>query len=91
MQAVVWGNKNREVRVPVGWQFLKHGTLVKENDMFFNPTIHAFVYVPSEFVGSKRASINRPTGDDLIVIRRQKKADPSDVITDNRFTCHSSL
>lgn len=51
MQIVKWGKKQRQVKVPVGWAFIKDGKEIKEKDKFFNLATHAWDNVDDEMIG----------------------------------------
>lgn len=57
MQIVKWGTKQRQVKVPVGWAFVKSGERILDNDKFFNNVTHAWDNVssvpPSELEGEE--------------------------------------
>lgn len=51
MQIVKWGKKQRQVKVPVGWAFVKDGKQVKENDKIFNLHTHAWDNADDDNIG----------------------------------------
>ena len=70
MQIVKWGKKQRAVKVPVGWAFVKDHKVIKERDKVFNRLTHAWDDIEPDFVGLV-------IGEDLedpIVIRDEHRA-----------------
>lgn len=51
MQIVKWGKKQRQVKVPVGWAFIKDGKTVRDKDKCFNLLTHAWDNVDQEDFG----------------------------------------
>lgn len=51
MQIVKWGKKQRQVKVPVGWAFIRDGKEIKRGDMFFNLATHCWNNVQEEDIG----------------------------------------
>lgn len=51
MQIVKWGKKQKQVKVPVGWRFLKNGQRVELRDKFFNVLAHIWDDVRPEDCG----------------------------------------
>ncbi len=80
MQIVKWGKKQREVKVPVGWAFVKDHKIVKDRDKMFNPDTHAWVDIAPDKIGLV-------TGEDLqgaIIIRDEHRAYSGEIDNDNR-------
>lgn len=76
MQLVKWGKKGKEVKVPVGWNFLKEHNVIHEKDRVFNPKTHAFdeVSLDPEQTEALRA---RPP---MIVIRANRSYNDTSVL-----------
>lgn len=51
MQIVKYGKKQRQVKVPAGWKFLKNGTRVASKDKFFNVLKHTWDDVEEDDFG----------------------------------------
>lgn len=51
MQIVKWGKKQRQVKVPVGWAFIKDRKEIKERDKYFNLATHSWDNVDEEMIG----------------------------------------
>lgn len=80
MQIVKWGKRQRQVKVPVGWAFIKNGKEIKERDKYFNLATHAWDNVTEEDIG-------RDVGIDYIdgiFIREERRAFLRDLDTDPR-------
>ena len=61
MQKVIYGKKNREIKVPVNWAFLKDKEIINAGDKMFNDK--QWTDVPEELVGTL------PVSENIIVIR----------------------
>ena len=79
MQIVKWGKKQRQVKVPVGWAFIKNGKEIKERDKFFNLATHAWDNVDENDIGCN-VGIDYVDG---IFIREERRAwDDDELDTD---------
>lgn len=67
MQIVKWGKKQRQVKVPVGWVFVKNGQRVQQKDKFFNLHTHAWDNVNNEDIGDLVGP------DDICVVIREQR------------------
>lgn len=78
MQIVKYGKKQRQVKVPVGWVFVKDGHKVQAKDKFFNLHMHSWDNVHDDDIGDLVGP------DDIcVVIREQKFASKESVDTDS--------
>ena len=80
MQIVKWGKKQRQVKVPVGWAFIKDNRSVMERDKFFNLLTHAWDNVEPDDIGDMVG----PNGMFLVAIREERRAVKSDIDSDPR-------
>lgn len=79
MQIVKWGKKQRQVKVPVGWAFIKNGKEIKERDRYFNLATHAWDNVTEEDIGCD-VGIDHVHG---VFIREERRAEPSELDRDS--------
>ena len=77
MQIVKWGKKQRQVKVPVGWAFIRDGKEIKERDKFFNLATHAWNDVQEEDVG-RDVGIDYLDG---VFIREERRASSNEIDT----------
>lgn len=78
MQIVKYGKKQRQVRVPVGWVFVKDGQQVVAKDKFFNLHTHSWDDIAAEDIGD----LVGPE-DICVVIREQRFAGKDTIDTDS--------
>lgn len=79
MQIVKWGKKQRQVKVPVGWVFVKDGQKVQAKDKFFNLHTHSWDNVHDDDIGDLVGP------DDICVVIREQRFAPNGTIdTDTR-------
>lgn len=80
MQIVKWGKKQRQVKVPVGWAFVKDGKPVKDKDKFFNLHTHAWDNAEDDDIG---ITVGGPDGI-CVAIREEHRAHDSEIDKDPR-------
>ena len=78
MQIVKWGKKQRVVKVPVGWAFIKDHKIIKERDKVFNRLTHSWDDIDPDVVGFV-------LGEDVesIIIRDEHRAYSGEIETDS--------
>lgn len=80
MQIVKWGKKQRQVKVPVGWAFIKNGKEIRERDKYFNLATHAWDNVTEEDIGCD-VGVDHVYG---VFIREERRAESSELDRDPR-------
>ena len=80
MQIVKWGKKQRQVKVPVGWAFIKNGKEIRERDKYFNLATHAWDNVTEEDIGCD-VGVDHVCG---VFIREERRAESSELDRDPR-------
>lgn len=80
MQIVKWGKKQRQIKVPVGWAFIKDGQTIKAKDKFFNLYTHAWDNAEDDDIGSV---VGGPDGV-CVAIREEHRAQDSEINKDPR-------
>lgn len=78
MQVVKYGKKQRIVKVPTDWGFIKDGVKIDSGDKIFNTQNHCWDDV-------KEGDFTKVVGkDDVIVIRKYFKASNGEIDKDTR-------
>lgn len=78
MQIVKYGKKQRQVRVPVGWVFVKDGQKIQSGDKVFNLYTHGWDNATSDDEGDLVGP-----DDVCVVIREERRATPNTVDKDS--------
>lgn len=79
MQIVKWGKKQRQVKVPVGWAFIKDRQEIKERDKYFNLATHSWDNVDEEMIGCD-VGIDFIDG---VFIREERRANSGELDNDS--------